>query len=115
MPHPTRPYVLLAEAIEELSLIRMGVWRSRHGTLWACPIDEIPPKTPVQIPEWPLAERRRYYKGGICVVLHRDCRIPERRGPHVLYRAPNGTLWLLPRTEFEGEVSLGVPRFALLI
>lgn len=114
MPRPPRPRVLFVEAIEESSLIRMGVWRSVRGALWACPIEEIPPEIPVQVPEWPIAERRRHYKGGIYVVLHRECRILNRRGPHVLYRDANGTHWLCPRDNFDGEASPGVARFALL-
>ena len=114
MPRPPRPCVLLAEAIEEWSLIRMGVWRSARGALWACPIEEIAPEIPVQAPEWPLAERRRSYKGGVYIVLHRDCRIPDRHGPHVLYRGPDGTLWLCPHDAFEAEAFPGVARFALL-
>jgi hypothetical protein len=48
------------------------------------------------------------------VVLHRECRILNRRGPHVLYRDANGTHWLCPRDNFDGEASPGVARFALL-
>jgi len=114
VPRPPRPRVLFAEALEESSLIRMGVWRSGRGALWACPIEEIAPEIPVLAPEWPLAERRRHYKGGIYVVLHRNCRIPERRGPHVLYRDADGTHWLRPRDDFDGEASPGVARFTLL-
>jgi hypothetical protein len=92
----------------------MGVWRSARGTLWACPLEDIAPEIPVQVPEWPLQERRRHYKGGIYVVLHRDCRLVGRRGPHVLYRGADGTHWLLSRIDFEGEAEPGVLRFALL-
>jgi hypothetical protein len=111
--HP-RPCVLFAEALEASSLIRMGVWRSARGALWACPLDEIPPDIPVQAPDWPLRERRRHYKGGICVVLHRDCRLVRRPGLHVLYRGPDGTHWLRPRSDFEGEAFPGILRFAPL-
>jgi hypothetical protein len=110
-----RPRVLLVEAIEESSLIRMGVWRSAHGILWACPLEQIAPEIPLQVPDWPIQERRRHYKGGVYVVLHRDCRLVQRRGPHVLYRGPDGTHWLRPRSEFEGEAFPGVFRFAPLI
>jgi hypothetical protein len=110
-----RPRVLFVEAIEESSLIRMGVWRCDRGALWASPLEEISPDVPVHVPEWPLHERRRHYKGGVYVVLHRDCRLVERRGPHVLYRGPDGTHWLRPRSDLEGEASPGVFRFAPLI
>lgn len=114
MPRSPKPRALLAQAIEVSTLTCMAIWRSSRGTIWACPVENISSPLPCHSPQWPLAEKRRHFQGGICIVLHRHCRLVDRQEPYVLYRTEDGRLWLQSRHEFDGDASPGVARFAFL-